>query len=95
MLYLYFKKLDNMRTHTTIKTMKTVCGKELTYLETTGRANKMHSTTGPAVIYSESEGKAPEYYLFGIKYSKNDWKSLVNQNKAIPIAEAMAFGPEY
>ena len=33
--------------------------------------------------------------LFGIKYSKNEWKSLVNQQKAIPIAEAMAFGPEY
>jgi len=84
-----------MRTHTTIKTIKTVCGKELSYLETTGQTNKMHSTTGPAMIYSESENKTSEYYLFGIKYSKNEWKSLVNQQKAIPIAEAMAFGPEY
>ena len=84
-----------MRTHTTIKTMKTVCGKELSYLETTGQVNKMHSTTGPAVVYNESEGKSPEYYLFGIKYSKNEWKSLINQHKAAPIAEAMSFGPEY
>jgi hypothetical protein len=75
--------------------MKTVCGKTLSYLETTGQPNKMHSTEGPAIIYSESENKVSEYYLFGIKYSKNEWKSLVNQNKAIPIAEAMAFGPEY
>ena len=84
-----------MRTHTTIKTMKTVCGKTLSYLEVTGQPNKMHSTEGPAVIYLENENKVSEYYLFGIKYSKNEWKSLVNQNKATPIAEAMAFGPEY
>lgn len=84
-----------MRTHSVIRTMKTLCGKEVSYLETTGQPNKMHSTVGPAIIYSESEGKTPEYYLFGIKYSKNDWKSLINQSKATPIAEAMAFGPEY
>lgn len=84
-----------MRTYTTIKTIKTVCGKTLSYLEATGQPNKMHSAEGPAIIYSEAENKVSEYYLFGIKYSKNEWKSLVNQSKATPIAEAMAFGPEY
>ena len=84
-----------MRTHTTIKTMKTVCGKTLSYLDVTGQVAKMHSTEGPAVIFAEEEKKAPEYYLFGIKYSKNEWKSLINQHKAIPVADAMAFGPEY
>ena len=75
--------------------MKTVCGKSLSYLETTGEINKMHSTEGPAVIYAEGEGLSSEYYLFGIKYSKNTWKSLVNQQKALPVDQAMAFGPEY
>jgi hypothetical protein len=84
-----------MRTYSTVKTMKTVCGKSLSYLEATGQPNKMHSTIGPAVTYSKEENKTPEYYLFGIKYSKNEWKSLVNQNKPIPISEAMSFGPEY
>lgn len=84
-----------MRTHSTIKTIKTVCGKTVTFLETTGHPNKMHSTEGPAIIYPESENKPSEYYLFGIKYSKNDWKSLVNQQKPIPAADAMAFSPEY
>lgn len=84
-----------MRTHSVIKTIKTLCGKEVTYLETTGHTNKMHSIEGPAIVYPESENKAPEYYLFGIKYSKNDWKSLINQHKPTPAAEAMAFGPEY
>lgn len=84
-----------MRTHSVVKTIKTVCGKQVSYLETTGQPNKMHSLEGPAITYSESEGKVPEYYLFGIKYSKNEWKSLINQHKATPAAEAMAFGPEY
>ena len=84
-----------MRTHTTIKTIKTVCGKTLSYLEFTWRPNKMHSTIGPAVIYAEDEKLAPEYYLFGIKYSKNEWKSLINQQKAIPVADAMYFDPQY
>jgi hypothetical protein len=84
-----------MRTHTTIRNMKTVCGKTLSYLETTGQLNKLHSVEGPAIIYAEEEKKAPEYYLFGIKYSKNEWKSLVNQSKAIPVAEAMGFDSVY
>lgn len=84
-----------MRTHTTIKTMKTVCGKTLTYLEVTGQTNKMHSTEGPALVYTGEEKLAPEYYLFGIKYSKNEWKSLINQHKAIPVADAMYFDPQY
>jgi hypothetical protein len=84
-----------MRTHTTIKTMKTVCGKTLSYLEATGYPNKMHSTIGPAVIYAEEEKLTSEYYLFGIKYPKNEWKSLVNQQKATPVADAMYFDPQY
>ena len=84
-----------MRTKSTIKKIKTICGKELSYLETTGEPNKMHSTEGPAVVYPDSENKTPEYYLFGIKYSKNEWKSLINQQKPVSAAEAMTFGPEY
>ena len=56
-----------MRTHSVTKTIKTVCGKTLSFLETTGQPNKMHSMEGPAVIYPESESKTSEYYLFGIK----------------------------
>jgi hypothetical protein len=64
--------------------MKTVCGKQITYLQTDGQNNKMHCTDGPALIYAESEKKAPEYYLFGIKYSKAKWKELLSQSKAMP-----------
>jgi hypothetical protein len=61
--------------------MKTVCGKTISYLQTDGHPNKMHSTTGPAVVYSEEQNKAPEYYLYGIKYSKADWKERVSFRK--------------
>ena len=76
-----------MRTTTVIKKMNTVCGKALTYLETTGEPNRFHSTEGPAIIYSKDEKKAPEYYLFGIKYPKNKWQELVNQSKITPSAD--------
>jgi hypothetical protein len=84
-----------MRTKSIIKKMKTVCGKELSYLETTGEPNKMHSTEGPAITYAAEEKKAPEYYLFGIKYSKLEWKSLLSQNKPMPIDNAMGFNSLY
>lgn len=78
-----------MKTYTTIKTMNTACGKTVSYLEIDGQTAKMHSTTGPAVIYPNEELNAPEYYLFGIKYSKLKWKELVNLQKAIPAGEAL------
>ena len=55
----------------------------------------MHSTEGPAIIYAEEEKKTPEYYLFGIKYSKQEWKSLLSQNKPMPIDNAMGFDSVY
>jgi hypothetical protein len=76
-----------MRTYTTIRTMNTACGKTLTYIETTGESNKLHSTEGPAFIYPKEEKKAPEYYLYGIKYSKNKWQELINSSKVTATGE--------
>jgi len=80
-----------MRTHTYTKTINTTCGKTVSYFQQEGEVAKMHSMEGPALIYSKEEGKAPEYYLFGIKYSKGRWRELVNQHKAVPIVDAMKF----
>lgn len=80
-----------MRHRSAIKTFKSVCGKTITYIETEGQGNKMHSTEGPAIIYAEEEKKAPEYYLFGIKYSKAQWKSLLSQSKAVPDGTPIDF----
>lgn len=70
-----------MRTKTITKTVKTVCGKTISFIQTEEGNNKMHNIEGPAVIYSESENKEPEYYLYGVKYTKASWKSIVTQYK--------------
>lgn len=80
-----------MRTRDGIKTMKTVCGKTISYLTEEGKTPKMHSATGPALIYSEQENKAPEYYLYGIKYTKQRWKELLTQPKAMSTPEMPGF----
>lgn len=78
-----------MRTTTVMKTFNTVCGKTISYCQDTGQIAKAHSTTGPAIVYPKEEKKAPEYYLFGIKYSKSDWQDLINQSKVNPAAAGL------
>lgn len=70
-----------MRTKTTVKVINTICGKTISYLQTEEGVNKAHSLEGPAIIYPESENKAPEYYLYGLKYTKASWRSAVSQYK--------------
>ena len=65
------------------RTFTTICGKTLTINQVEGENAKLHSTEGPALIYPESEGLPPEYYIYGIKYGKLEWQSLVNQYKNI------------
>lgn len=71
-----------MRTVSIVRTMKTVCGKTITYFQEPGQTAKAHSLEGPAVIYPESDKQPDEYYIYGIKYSKTKWQDLVNQHKA-------------
>lgn len=80
-----------MRTRDGVKTMKTVCGKTISYLTEEGKIPKMHSVTGPALVYSDEEKKAPEYYLYGIKYTKQRWKELLTQTKTTPATDLAAF----
>lgn len=70
-----------MRTRSIVRVIKTVCGKTISYLEADGKSNKMHSVDGPALVYSEADNKASEYYLYGIKYSKAEWKERLAQKK--------------
>lgn len=74
-----------------IKTMKTACGKTITYYKDDSGAAKAHSTTGPAITYPKSDKKNPEYYLYGIKYTKTQWQELVNQHKVTNTAETAGF----
>ncbi len=76
-----------MRTRSIVKTMNTICGKTITFLQTEGHPNRMHSVDGPALIYSDEDNKAPEYYLYGIKYSKAEWKERLTQKKTVTPAD--------
>lgn len=80
-----------MRTPIIYKTMKTVCGKTVSYVQRAGENAKPHSLEGPAIIYSEEENKAPEYYINGIKYKKADWDYLVAQDKVLSAVEPTNF----
>ena len=73
------------------KTMKTVCGKTITYTQRVGENAKPHSLEGPAIIYPEADNLVPEYYINGIKYSKVDWQSLVALDKALLAVEPTNF----
>jgi len=55
----------------------------------------MHSVDGPALIYAEEENKAPEYYLYGIRYSKAEWKERLSQRKSLPATDLMMLESQY
>lgn len=78
-----------MRTRSVTKTMNTVCGKTISFLQTDGQPNKMHSVEGPALIYADQDSKAPEYYLYGIRYSKAEWKERLSQRKVAATVDIM------
>ena len=80
-----------MRTPIISKTITTVCGKQITYTQRLGENAKPHSLEGPAIVYPEGEGLASEYYIYGIKYTKAGWQSLVAQDKALLAGEATNF----
>lgn len=71
-----------MRTVSITRTIKTVCGKTISYFQQSGEPAKAHSLEGPAVVYSKDDGKSPEYYVYGVRYTKAQWQDLVNQHKA-------------
>jgi hypothetical protein len=83
-----------MRTRSIVKTMNTICGKTITFLQTEGHPNRMHSVDGPALIYSDADNKAPEYYLYGIKYSKAEWKERLTHKKTV-TPEDISFDSQF
>jgi len=71
-----------MKKQNVLKTITTICGKKITYLEGSDGIRKFHNLGGPAISYDKSaEKKAPEYYINGIKYDKQQWQSIVSQYK--------------
>lgn len=44
---------------------------------------KLHNWEGPALIPAEGKGK-PEYYLYGIQYTKEEWKAAIYDHTGLP-----------
>lgn len=45
---------------------------------------KLHNWNGPALIPKGDKSKA-EYYLFGIKYSKEEWEQRKKDTEGVPF----------
>jgi hypothetical protein len=45
--------------------------------------NKLHSWEGPALI-PEGDYSRAEYYIYGIKKSKDEWRAAINDHTGLP-----------
>lgn len=60
-------------THSQFKTIKTPEGVVLHTYKEPGKNAVPHSLDGPAIKYPKSMKKADEYFIYGIKYSRDKW----------------------
>lgn len=58
--------------------LKTTCGHEFMVIPADNGKVRPHSTSRPAAIYPDGR---EEYYLYGIKYDKQNWDLLVKLSK--------------
>jgi hypothetical protein len=61
-----------------LRTIHTTCGHLIHTISLGKNRIVPHSLTGPAFIYADT---TEEYYIYGLKYSKKDWKDLVKVKK--------------
>ena len=61
------------------KKIKTTDGSIIHYLD-----GKMHNFDGPAYI-PQGNKRAAEYYVFGIKYTKDKFDSIKKDNNGVPF----------
>jgi len=50
---------------------------------------KMHNWEGPALI-PQGNKRLAEYYLFGIKYNKDDWETAKKEENGVPFHKTAA-----
>jgi hypothetical protein len=59
------------------------------YYVSINEVNKMHNWDGAALIPQGNKRKA-EYYLFGIKYTKEQWLDFKKESNGIPFYKTSA-----
>ena len=50
--------------------------------------NKMHSWSGPTYI-PQGDMKLAEYWIYGIQYSKEEWKLALSDHNGLPWYKGM------
>jgi hypothetical protein len=66
-----------------VKRLVTKDGTIVNYIENNG-VNKFHNWDGPAYI-PQGNKRLAEYYLFGIKYSKDEWLDRKKDGNGVPF----------
>ena len=66
------------------KRLKTADGTIVYYWE-----NKMHNWDGPAYI-PQGNKRAAEYYVFGIKFTKDQFDNIKKDNNGVPFYKTAA-----
>jgi hypothetical protein len=64
------------------KTLKSGDG-TIIYYSNLGDTNKLHNWDGPALV-PQGNMKLAEYYIYGIKYSKEDWIERKRDTNGLP-----------
>jgi len=68
-------------TGSAFKTYKSPDGTILHVYLAPGKPSVPHSLDGPAIKYPKGSKKQDEYYIYGIKYTKEKWTELKNDSK--------------
>jgi hypothetical protein len=63
------------------RTFKTPEGKQISIFTPTNGQPQFHSLDGPAIKYPRSIKKPDEYFIYGIRYTKEKWLELKNDVK--------------
>jgi hypothetical protein len=69
------------------KTIRTIEGIKMHLYEYETGKHKPHSQTEAAIQYPKGINKPDEYYLYGIKYSFNEWLELSRSSRTTESSE--------
>lgn len=62
-----------------LRTLKSTDGRTITYFD-----GKLHNWDGPALKHPKESKLKPEYYLYGIPYTKDEWVEARKDRNGVP-----------
>lgn len=71
-----------------VRKLKTADGTVIHYIKIDGK-NKFHNWDGPAYV-PQGNKRLAEYYIFGIKKTKEQWEEFINDWEGLPFYKTAA-----